>query len=244
MAEHRRGANLPSLGGFNRTVVLDAVRRSRDGLSRVELAARTGLSPQTVSNVTRFLIDAGMIVESGTVVAGRGKPRTILRLEARSRFADRGPRRPRGRHVRAARPGGRGRRRGDHLHPERRGPGPGRPDDGRRGRRAGPPLRGRAGQRARRRHRVAGADRRGRRHRARPAVPASVAGRRAPRRPGRRDRLPGAPREGRHRGGRRRDVPRTGCGGPGLRVRVLRHRVRRRTRHRPRTRPRLGRQRR
>ncbi|MDN4649517.1 ROK family transcriptional regulator [Curtobacterium sp. PsM8] len=87
MAEHRRGANLPSLGGFNRTVVLDAVRRSRDGLSRVELAARTGLSPQTVSNVTRFLIDAGMIVESGTVVAGRGKPRTILRLEARSRFA-------------------------------------------------------------------------------------------------------------------------------------------------------------
>ncbi|PZE94529.1 ROK family transcriptional regulator [Curtobacterium sp. MCBD17_008] len=87
MAEHRRGANLPSLGGFNRTVVLDAVRRSPDGLSRVELAARTGLSPQTVSNVTRYLIDGGMIVESGTVVSGRGKPRTILRLEARSRFA-------------------------------------------------------------------------------------------------------------------------------------------------------------
>ncbi len=87
MAEHRRGANLPSIGGFNRTVVLDAVRRSPDGLSRVELAARTGLSAQTVSNVTRFLIEAGMIAESGTVVAGRGKPRTILRLEASSRFA-------------------------------------------------------------------------------------------------------------------------------------------------------------
>lgn len=87
MAEHRRGANLPSIGGFNRTVVLDAVRRSPDGLSRVELAARTGLSAQTVSNVTRFLIDAGMIVESGTVVSGRGKPRTILRLEPGSRYA-------------------------------------------------------------------------------------------------------------------------------------------------------------
>ena len=87
MAEHRRGANLPSIGGFNRTVVLDAVRRSPDGLSRVELAARTGLSAQTVSNVTRFLIEAGMIAESGTVVAGRGKPRTILRLEAASRYA-------------------------------------------------------------------------------------------------------------------------------------------------------------
>ena len=87
MAEHRRGANLPSIGGFNRTVVLDAVRRSPDGLSRVELAARTGLSAQTVSNVTRFLIEAGMIAESGTVVAGRGKPRTILRLEPGSRYA-------------------------------------------------------------------------------------------------------------------------------------------------------------
>ena len=87
MAEHRRGANLPSIGGFNRTVVLDAVRRSPDGMSRVELAARTGLSAQTVSNVTRFLIEAGMIAESGTVVAGRGKPRTILRLEATSRYA-------------------------------------------------------------------------------------------------------------------------------------------------------------
>ncbi|OEI68040.1 ROK family transcriptional regulator [Curtobacterium sp. ER1/6] len=87
MVEHRRGANLPSIGGFNRTVVLDAVRRSPDGLSRVELAARTGLSAQTVSNVTRFLIEAGMIAESGTVVAGRGKPRTILRLEATSRYA-------------------------------------------------------------------------------------------------------------------------------------------------------------
>ncbi|WP_144760370.1 ROK family transcriptional regulator [Curtobacterium sp. 9128] len=87
MADHRRGANLPSIGGFNRTVVLDAIRRSPEGLSRVELAGRTGLSAQTVSNVTRFLIDAGMIVESGTVVSGRGKPRTILRLEPGSRFA-------------------------------------------------------------------------------------------------------------------------------------------------------------
>lgn len=87
MAEHRRGANLPSIGGFNRTVVLDAVRRSPDGLSRVELASRTGLSAQTVSNVTRFLIEAGMIAESGTIASGRGKPRTILRLEAASRYA-------------------------------------------------------------------------------------------------------------------------------------------------------------
>jgi predicted NBD/HSP70 family sugar kinase len=87
MAEHRRGANLPAIGGFNRTVVLDAIRRSDGGLSRVELAGRTGLSAQTVSNVTRYLLDAGMIAESGTVVSGRGKPRTMLRLLPRSRYA-------------------------------------------------------------------------------------------------------------------------------------------------------------
>lgn len=87
MADHRRGANLPALGGFNRIVVLDAVRRSDGGLSRVEIAERTGLSPQTVSNVTRFLLDERMIVESGTINAGRGKPRTLLRLDPRSRFA-------------------------------------------------------------------------------------------------------------------------------------------------------------
>jgi predicted NBD/HSP70 family sugar kinase len=87
VAEHRRGANLPAIGGFNRTVVLDAVRRSDVGLSRVELADRTGLSPQTVSNVTRHLLEIGMIVETGTIVSGRGKPRTILRLDPTSRYA-------------------------------------------------------------------------------------------------------------------------------------------------------------
>jgi predicted NBD/HSP70 family sugar kinase len=87
MAEHRRGANLPAIGGFNRTVVLDAIRRAPDGLSRVELADRTGLSPQTVSNVARFLLDERLVIESGTVVAGRGKPRTMLRLAPRSRYA-------------------------------------------------------------------------------------------------------------------------------------------------------------
>ncbi|GAA2057187.1 ROK family protein [Leifsonia soli] len=77
-----RGANLPAIAAFNETVVLDAVRRSPDGFSRVELAARTGLSAQTVTNVTRRLLDRGFIREAGTRSEGSpGKPRTILRLE-------------------------------------------------------------------------------------------------------------------------------------------------------------------
>lgn len=83
----RFGTNLPAIGGFNQSVVLDVIRRSGDGLSRVELAERTGLSAQTVSNVCRRLLAAGLVREAGTTVGGVGKPRTIVQLEARGRFA-------------------------------------------------------------------------------------------------------------------------------------------------------------
>jgi predicted NBD/HSP70 family sugar kinase len=83
----RGGTNLPAIGGYNQSVILDAVRRERTGLSRVELAERTGLSAQTVSNVCRRLIDAGLIRETGKLISGPGKPRTMLQLEPRGGFA-------------------------------------------------------------------------------------------------------------------------------------------------------------
>ena len=83
-----RGPNLPAIAAFNETVVLDAVRRSPDGLSRVELAARTGLSAQTVTNVTRRLLQQGLIREAGKQSEGSpGKPRTILRLNPAGAYA-------------------------------------------------------------------------------------------------------------------------------------------------------------
>ncbi|WP_298874227.1 ROK family transcriptional regulator [uncultured Microbacterium sp.] len=83
----RTGSNLPAVGEYNQTLVLDLIRRSPEGLSRVELSARTGLSAQTLSNVTRRLADDGLIIEAGKVISGPGKPRTLLKLEPRSRFA-------------------------------------------------------------------------------------------------------------------------------------------------------------
>jgi predicted NBD/HSP70 family sugar kinase len=83
----RTGANLPAVGEYNQTLVLDLIRRAPEGLSRVELSARTGLSAQTLSNVTRRLADEGLIAEAGKVISGPGKPRTLLKLEPRSRFA-------------------------------------------------------------------------------------------------------------------------------------------------------------
>jgi predicted NBD/HSP70 family sugar kinase len=85
--EGRRGTNLPRIADFNQAVILDAVRHAPDGLSRVELAELTGLSAQAVSNITRRLLDRELITEAGTLPAGRGKPRTLLRLHPTGHFA-------------------------------------------------------------------------------------------------------------------------------------------------------------
>ena len=81
-----RGSNLPAIGGHNRTAVLDAIRRA-GGLSRLEIAERTGLTPQTVGNVCRRLLHEDLISESGGVINGPGKPRTILRLRPGGRYS-------------------------------------------------------------------------------------------------------------------------------------------------------------
>ncbi|MFC9846788.1 ROK family transcriptional regulator [Streptomyces sp. NPDC060223] len=83
----RRGTNLPRVGDFNESVVLDAIRRHSAGLSRVELAQATGLSAQTVSNITRRLLDQGVARESGKQSMGSGKPRTLLEIVPASRYA-------------------------------------------------------------------------------------------------------------------------------------------------------------
>ncbi|WP_245413252.1 ROK family transcriptional regulator [Arthrobacter celericrescens] len=83
----RRGTNLPRMGDFNLTVILDAIRRSTGGLSRVELAQIVGLSPQTISNISRRLLDQNLIVEAGKEGSGPGKPRTILRLNPKGMYA-------------------------------------------------------------------------------------------------------------------------------------------------------------
>jgi predicted NBD/HSP70 family sugar kinase len=83
-----RGANLTRLGGFNQAVLFDAIRRSPDGISRVELVTETGLTAQTVSNIVRRLLDDGLVVEGERVpTAGRGKPRTLVQVQASARHA-------------------------------------------------------------------------------------------------------------------------------------------------------------
>ncbi|MEV6183237.1 ROK family transcriptional regulator [Streptomyces sp. NPDC052016] len=76
------GTNLPKVGRYNRAVVLDQIQLA-DGISRVEIAQHTGLTPQTVSGIVRRLLDEGIVREDGASKGSSGgKPRTTLRLNA------------------------------------------------------------------------------------------------------------------------------------------------------------------
>ena len=83
----KAGANLPAVAGYNQIVVLDAIRRSPTGISRIEIAASTGLSAMTASNICRRLLADGLVYETGTQTSGVGKPRRILELRPSARFA-------------------------------------------------------------------------------------------------------------------------------------------------------------
>ncbi|MGW7065847.1 ROK family protein [Streptomyces sp. NPDC054855] len=75
------GVNLPALRGHNAALVLDLLRTAGDaGISRLELAERTGLTPQAVSKITARLRAEGLAVEAGRRASTGGKPRTLLRL--------------------------------------------------------------------------------------------------------------------------------------------------------------------
>ncbi|GAB2966571.1 ROK family transcriptional regulator [Streptomyces pseudoechinosporeus] len=80
------GTNLPRVGGYNQAVVLDAIR-TRGPVSRVELSPLTGLTNQTVSNVVRRLLDAGLVTETGHAPSSGGKRRTLLSPRADGAYA-------------------------------------------------------------------------------------------------------------------------------------------------------------
>ncbi|GAA3835588.1 ROK family transcriptional regulator [Streptomyces chiangmaiensis] len=76
----RRGSNQLRVADFNQAVVLELVRRSR-GVSRADLQRESGLSSQTISNITRRLIDDQLICESTPNGSARGRPSIPLVTE-------------------------------------------------------------------------------------------------------------------------------------------------------------------
>lgn len=77
--ESWQGTNLPRVGGFNRAVVLDTIRQHGE-VSRVELARRTGLTAQTMSNIVRALMADGLVTENGHAPSNGGKRRVLLKV--------------------------------------------------------------------------------------------------------------------------------------------------------------------
>ncbi|GAA3796305.1 ROK family transcriptional regulator [Sphaerisporangium flaviroseum] len=80
------GTNLPKVGSYNRAVVLEAIQVS-DGISRVQIAKRAGLTAQTVSVIVRKLLEEGLVIEDGSLPSSGGKPRTILRVDPAAGYA-------------------------------------------------------------------------------------------------------------------------------------------------------------
>ncbi|MFF5935540.1 ROK family protein [Streptomyces sp. NPDC012508] len=82
------GVNLPALRSHNAALVLDLLRTAgEDGISRLELAERTGLTPQAVSKITARLRAEGLAREAGHRASTGGKPRTVLRLVPTAAYA-------------------------------------------------------------------------------------------------------------------------------------------------------------
>lgn len=75
-----RGSNLPRLADYNQAVVLDLVRRD-PGCSRADIQRVSGLASQTISNITRRLLDTGMIRESAPADTSRGRPSIPLSVD-------------------------------------------------------------------------------------------------------------------------------------------------------------------
>ncbi|MFF7181696.1 ROK family protein [Streptomyces sp. NPDC008121] len=82
------GVNLPALRSHNAALVLDLLRAAgEDGISRLELAERTGLTPQAVSKITARLRADGMAREAGHRASTGGKRRTVLCLVPSAAYA-------------------------------------------------------------------------------------------------------------------------------------------------------------
>ncbi|MEF9883126.1 ROK family transcriptional regulator [Streptomyces sp. P9-A4] len=82
------GVNVPALRSHNAALVLDLLRAAgAAGISRLELAERTGLTPQAVSKITARLRAEGLATEAGHRASTGGKPRTVLRLVPSAGYA-------------------------------------------------------------------------------------------------------------------------------------------------------------
>ncbi len=77
---NKQVANVSLMQKMNRLKVLNYVRKHPDS-SRPEISRETGLSLASITNITSYLLDIGILSENGTEVVGRvGRKSTLLRF--------------------------------------------------------------------------------------------------------------------------------------------------------------------
>ena len=81
-----RGTSMADIGSYNEKLVLQLIRAAPDGVSQSQVVRTSGLSRQTVSLIARRLLLEGLIETAGQRISGPGKPTTILRAVADSRW--------------------------------------------------------------------------------------------------------------------------------------------------------------
>ena len=81
-----KGTNLEYAKIYNARIVLETIRL-HGPVSRAQVARRTELTPQTISNITAQLIERNLVVETGRKQGSRGSPSTQLEFNAEGAFA-------------------------------------------------------------------------------------------------------------------------------------------------------------
>jgi predicted NBD/HSP70 family sugar kinase len=81
-----KGTNLQYAKSYNIRIVLESIRLYGP-VSRIDLARRTNLTAQTVTNITRELLKAGLIQEAQRSQEGRGAPSILLQLNPDGAFS-------------------------------------------------------------------------------------------------------------------------------------------------------------
>ncbi len=72
------GTNLERAGDHNQRVTLQAVRAAGAPITRAEIAELTGLTAPAIANITKRLLNDGLILKAGRQLGGRGQPATKL----------------------------------------------------------------------------------------------------------------------------------------------------------------------
>lgn len=84
--ERIAGSRIEHARIHNRRLVFETIFQ-RGPLSRVEMASVIGLKPQTISSITRELLEQGLIVEAGRSSGLRGQPQIYLEANAEAGFS-------------------------------------------------------------------------------------------------------------------------------------------------------------